>query len=63
MPDDEPMYDDVLLAYQRIYPPHTPSGTIFKPTVRQRIRIKRHHLNRRVQQWIHDHLPEAMCDL
>lgn len=59
---DEYEFDDVLLAYQKFAPPRPlPTGPI-KFTVRQRIRIKRHEVNRRVQQWIHDHLTEAHCD-
>ena len=61
-PFDE--YEDVLLAYARYAPPRPlPTGPInFNFTVRQRIRIKRNEWNRRVQQWIHDHLTEAHCD-
>jgi hypothetical protein len=59
---DEPLYEDVLLAYLKYAPPRPIPTTPIKFTVRQRIRIRRSRLNSRVQQWIHDHLTEAICD-
>lgn len=54
--------DDVVLAYQRAFPQRAVLSGPIKFTVRQRICIRRNRLNQRVQQWIHDHLPEARCD-
>lgn len=54
--------DDILLAYLKYAPPRPISDTPIHFTPRQRFRIKRHRFNHAVQQWIHDHLPEAYCD-
>ena len=60
MSDDE--LDDVILAWQKFAGPRPEYTGPIHFTVRQRIRIKRHRINHAVQQWIHDHLPEAYCD-
>jgi len=54
--------DDVILAYMKFAgPPPEYTGPVHF-TLRQRIRIRKNRLNHAVQQWIHDHLPEAYCD-
>lgn len=62
--EDARPYDDVLMAYARFSPPRPVNPNWKPPTWRQGVwwRIKRHEVNRRIQQWIHDHLDEAHCD-
>lgn len=57
-----PILEDVLLAYQEFAPPRLQATAPWRPTLRQRIRIRRARLKRRIHQAIHDRCTDAICD-
>lgn len=61
-PPYEHEVDNTILAYLKFRGPLPEPGPPIRFTVRQRIRIARYNLKCAIQQWIHDHLPEAHCD-